>query len=77
MRQALLREHRTLQMELIRYEQCDVKAQEFFLPNDPDMVFDANVRTELNGAETIIPCYRVVHDATRLAKKRTDQKQSQ
>jgi len=69
-RHALLREHRALQMGLIRHEQCDVKRREFFLPNDPDMVLDAKVRAELEDhAETIIHCYRVVHDATRLAKK--------
>lgn len=69
-RQALLREHRALQMELIRQEQCDVKGREFFLPSDPDMAFDLNVRVELKDrAEATIPCFLVIHDATRLAKK--------
>lgn len=68
-RHVLLREHRILKMQLVRNEQCDVKKHEFFLPNDPEMFFDANVRAELKEyAEEMIPCYTVVHNATRLAK---------
>lgn len=48
-RHSLLREHRTLKMLLIRREQCDVNGQELFLPDNPEMIFDTKVRTELKN----------------------------
>lgn len=69
-RTSLLRDHRKFRMRLARHEQCDVKGKQFFLSDDPNMVFNLSTRTELaNHAEDVIPCYRITHSATHLMKK--------
>lgn len=67
-RSDLLADLHPLRMKLVRDFECDVKGSTFFLGRD-SLIFDPAVRDDLNShASEIIPCYRVDHDATRLAK---------
>jgi hypothetical protein len=67
---SLLAERHPLQMTLIRDSQCNTTGQKFFLRSDDANIFDASTRRTLhdNATETI-PCFRVLHNATRLAKQ--------
>src|SRR5665213_2905066 len=48
-RTSLLRDRRKFRMRLVRHEQCDVKGKQFFLSDDPNMVFNPSIRTELTN----------------------------
>lgn len=66
-RLSLLHKRLALRMRLARHEQCDANAQEFFLSDDPGAIFDLSIRAQLASyADDAIPCYKVVHKATRL-----------
>ncbi len=66
---SVLLERRLLQMTLIRNPTCDATGQSFFLGAGDSNVFDAGARSTLKElASETIPCFTVVHDATRLAK---------
>lgn len=69
-RRSILVERKQLVMHLIRKPSCDLPTANFFLGRTDYDVFDAGSRTLLDSspADTIIPCYLVVHDKTRLAK---------
>jgi hypothetical protein len=65
----ILAERHLLQMTLIRNPECDSTGQSFFLGTGDANIFDAETRRILQdrSSETI-PCFMVVHEATRLAK---------
>jgi hypothetical protein len=66
-RRAILIERHLLQMTLIRNPQCDSTGLNFFLGSGETNIFDANTRNALNDHPTeMIPCFNVVHEATRL-----------
>jgi hypothetical protein len=66
-RRAILTEHHPLRMQLFRNEDCDATGQSFFLGDNDANLFDANSRNLLkNDAGATIPCYNVMHNATRL-----------
>jgi len=56
-------------MKLTRNPECDATGQNFFLAPGDSNIFDAGIRSALVDQSTgTIPCFNVVHDATRLAK---------
>jgi hypothetical protein len=65
----VLAERHLFQMTLIRNPECDSTGQNFFLGTGDANIFDAEARRILqdHSSETI-PCFTVVHEATRLAK---------
>jgi hypothetical protein len=65
----VLAERHLLQMTLIRNPECDSTGQGFFLGTSDSNIFDAETRRTLqdHSSETI-PCFTVVHEATRLTK---------
>jgi hypothetical protein len=65
----VLAERHLLQMTLIRNPECDTTGQSFFLGTGDANIFDAETRRILqdHSPETI-PCFTVVHEATRLSK---------
>jgi len=68
-RRAILTERHLLRMRLLRNADCDATGQSFFIGTDDANVFDAATRDALkNNAAVTIPCFNVIHDATRLAK---------
>ena len=68
-RLAILTERHLLRMRLLRNADCDTTGQSFFLGTDDANLFDAGPRDALkDNAAVTIPCFNVVHDATRLAK---------
>jgi len=66
---SFLIQHRQLRMALVRSPSCDSTARGFFLDAGDENIFDVSARSELlnNGAD-LIPCYTVIHAATRLSK---------
>jgi hypothetical protein len=66
---AVLADRHLLHMTLIRDQECDATGQSFFLAPGDHNIFDASTRSVLNDqAAERIPCFNVIHDATRLAK---------
>jgi hypothetical protein len=71
-RRAILTERSPLRMRLVRNEDCDTSGQSFFLGDDDANLFDASSRKVLeDNAAVRIPCFDVMHNATRLGKMRT------
>lgn len=68
-RRSVLLDRKQLAMHLVRQPNCDIVSSKFFLgPTDYD-VFDAASRSALSAnPDAVLPCYRVVHDQTKLAK---------
>lgn len=68
-RRSVLMDRHVLRMTLVRNPDCDSTGKSFFLPADASNIFDAGTRSALSdqGAENI-PCFVVIHAATRLAK---------
>jgi hypothetical protein len=65
----VLMERHLLQMTLIRNPECDSTGQSFFLGTGDANIFDAETRRTLQDhSSDTIPCFTVVHDATRLTK---------
>ncbi len=66
---SLLIEHRQLRMTLVRNPECDSTGRRFFLGPEDANIFDVSTRSELldHDADTI-PCFTVIHSATRLSK---------
>jgi hypothetical protein len=70
-RRAILTERYPLRMQLVRNEDCDTTGQSFFLGDDDANLFDASSRKVLkDNAAVRIPCFNVMHNATRLGKMR-------
>jgi hypothetical protein len=68
-RRSILIEHHPLRMTLVRDADCDTTGQRFFLGTDEANIFDAATRDALKDHATEpIPCFNVIHEATRLAK---------
>jgi hypothetical protein len=68
-RRAILAERYPLRMRLFRNEDCDTTGQSFFMGDDDANLFDASSRKVLkDNAAVTIPCFTVVHNATRLGK---------
>jgi hypothetical protein len=66
---SVLADRRLLRMQLIRNPDCDATGQSFFLRRGVSDVFDTATPENLaDHAAESIPCYKVVHQATRLAK---------
>jgi hypothetical protein len=66
---SVLEDRHLLRMKLTRNPECDATGQSFFLAPGDSNIFDASTRSVLNDQATgKIPCFNVVHDATRLAK---------
>jgi hypothetical protein len=66
---AVLMEHRALEMTLIRNPECDVTAHTFFLGSGDRNIFDQRTRSTLSErASESVPCFTVIHEATRLKK---------
>ncbi len=66
---SVLIDRRVLRMTLVRTPECDATGQSFFLAPGDSNIFDASTRSALNQqASEKIPCFNVVHDATRLVK---------
>lgn len=65
----VLTQRRLLQMTLIRNPECDTTGKSFFLGPGDANIFDAATRGVLDdhSSETI-PCFSVIHEATRLTK---------
>jgi hypothetical protein len=71
-RRAILAERYPLRMRLVRNEDCDTSGQSFFLGEDDANLFDASSRNVLkDNAAVRIPCFNVLHNATRLGKMST------
>ena len=69
-RRSLLTDRREFVMRLIRKPSCDIAANKFFLGRTDYDIFDTASRTALaQNGDNPIPCYMVVHEATRLARK--------
>ena len=65
----VLAERRLLQMTLIRNPECDSTGQSFFLGTGDANIFDVKTRRTLQDhSSEMIPCFAVVHEATRLTK---------
>jgi hypothetical protein len=68
-RRAILAERYPLRMQLFRNEDCDTTGQRFFLGDDDSNLFDVSSRKVLKeNAAVTIPCFDVIHDATRQEK---------
>jgi hypothetical protein len=67
-RRALLSAHHPFRMKLTRDPECDATGNTFFLGAESN-VFDVDAPGLLrNHATAVIPCYKVDHHATHLAK---------
>lgn len=62
-------DHRQLRMVLVRNPECDSIARSFFLSSEEKNIFERSTRNELleHNADSI-PCFTVIHAATRLKK---------
>lgn len=66
---SVLIDRHVLRVTLTRNPECDATGQSFFLALGDSNIFDASTRSALNQqASEKIPCYNVLHGATRLAK---------
>jgi hypothetical protein len=66
---SVLADRHLLHMTLVRNPDCDSTGKTFFLAAGDTNIFDPSTRSALNDqASEKIPCFYVVHDATRLAK---------
>jgi hypothetical protein len=66
---SILTDRHLLRMTLVRNTTCDSIGKGFFLEPDDTNIFDPSARSALNDqASERIPCFKVIHDATRLAK---------
>jgi hypothetical protein len=66
---SVLADRHLLRMTLVRNPDCDSIGKSFFLAADETNIFDPSARSALNDqASERIPCFNVIHDATRLAK---------
>ena len=66
---SILADRHLLRMILVRNQDCDSIGKGFFLAADDTNIFDPSARSALNDqASERIPCFKVIHDATRLAK---------
>ena len=67
---SVLTERQNLKMRLTRTTNCDTPYKNVMVATREANIFDASVRTALSGQpDEVLPCFRVAHDATRLAKK--------
>jgi hypothetical protein len=58
-----------LRMTLVRDSSCDSTGNDFFLAPGDSNIFDPSTRNVLKDkASEEIPCFKVIHEATRLAK---------
>jgi hypothetical protein len=68
-RRSVLTDRHLLRMTLVRNPDCDSTGESFFLPAGDSNVFDSSAGSALSErASENIPCFMVVHEATRLAK---------
>jgi hypothetical protein len=66
---SVLVERRQLRMTLIRKPECDSPARSFFLSSGDTNIFDVSSRSELlSRGAAMLPCFTVIHAATRLGK---------
>ena len=66
---SLLIERRQLRMALVRNPGCDSTARRFFLSAGDENIFDVGTRSQLLDHDAkLIPCFTVIHSATRLSK---------
>ena len=67
---SVLTERHSLKMRLTRTPNCDTPYKNAMVATREANVFDASVRATLAGQpDEVVPCFRVTHDATRMAKK--------
>ena len=71
LRRTLLADRRTFRMRLTRAPECDEAAANILVATRDENIYDAATRTSLADlpANASVPCYKVVHEATRLIKK--------
>jgi hypothetical protein len=66
----ILTERHSLKMRLTRTPNCDTAYRNVLVATREANIFDASVRATLSGQpDEVVPCFRIAHDATRLAKK--------
>ncbi len=70
-RHTLLTDRRTFHMRLIRAPECDEVTRNILVATRDENIFDATTRSTLAAQpeDSVVPCYKVVHEATRLIKK--------
>jgi hypothetical protein len=69
-RHTLLAERRLFEMRLIRTPDCDTPARSMLLGTYDRNIFDQGARTALAGdPEAAIPCFRIIHEDTKIVKK--------
>jgi hypothetical protein len=69
-RRSILVERKQFVMQLVRKPSCDIRVSNFFLGRTDYDVFDTASRSLLASTpqDSVIPCYLVDHDKTKLAK---------
>ena len=67
---SVLTERHGLKMRLTRTPNCDTAYRNAMVATRDTNIFDASIRSTLSGQpDEVIPCFKVTHDSTRLAKK--------
>ncbi len=70
-RRTLLADRRAFHMRLTRAPECDEPTRDILIATRDENIFDAGTRATLSNlpADAPVPCYKVLHEATRLIKK--------
>jgi hypothetical protein len=67
---SILTDRHTLKMRLTRTPNCDAPYKDLLVATPSANIFDTSIRSTLAAQpDEVVPCFKVNHDATKLAKK--------